>query len=326
MSAEVAYRRRDGNASEAIAEILHPNIGYREQLKRRGVTPKDYERANRQQLKRLQAEKREQKAREVAASKREEFKLTRFKRVQPRVYEGSSSSASSATSATSTPPKRHEFLRKGASTTALLKKSNSDKTRDPPSYTSAIEMQRERRRHVKPPIPTRQELDELERKLSELHHKERVDYVNCNAWEVIKQTPPRASSSDDEDKARHPSFGRVPRYLLQRQEQWAKEEEERRRNEPDPDCPPGMVRLDEAERVKTLDVLHRSYAEARQQMDRLPLRIETPSQVRRKNELEARLQEIEDAIKPEQHSGCLRAWQFGSAWKAGHHTENDNAV
>ncbi|KAJ0392447.1 hypothetical protein P43SY_009588 [Pythium insidiosum] len=87
MSAEVAYRRRDGNASEAIAEILHPNIGYREQLKRRGVTPKDYERANRQQLKRLQAEKREQKAREVAASKREEFKLTRFKRVQPRVYE-----------------------------------------------------------------------------------------------------------------------------------------------------------------------------------------------------------------------------------------------
>ncbi|GLD93928.1 hypothetical protein PINS_up002533 [Pythium insidiosum] len=296
MSAEIAYRRRDGNASEAIADILHPNIGYREQLKRRGVTPKDYERANRLQLRRLQAEKREQKARE-AASKREEFKLTRFKRVQPRVYEDA---ASSAPEATTTPPKRHEFLRKGASTSALLKK-HSD--REAPKESTPAEsrivnaVQRERRRQVKPPIPSRQELEALERKLSELHHKERVDYVNSNAWDVIKQAPARPNSSDDEDKARHPSFGRVPMYLLQRREQWAKEEEERRRNAPDPECPPGMVRLDEAERLKTLDVLHRSFGEARQQMNALPLRIETPSQVRRKNELEARLQEIEDAIK-----------------------------
>ena len=37
--------------------------------------------------------------------------------------------------------------------------------------------------------------------------------------------------------------------------------------------------------------------EARYQMNALPLRIETPSQIRRKNALEAKLQEIEEAIK-----------------------------
>lgn len=58
-----------------------------------------------------------------------------------------------------------------------------------------------------------------------------------------------------------------------------------------------MVLLDEEERVRTLDVLRKSLAEAQRRLNTLPLRIETPSQIRWKNELEAKVQEIEDAIK-----------------------------
>lgn len=126
--------------------------------------------------------------------------------------------------------------------------------------------------------------------------RERVDYINSNAWDVIKKSPGKPGAVNVQVK-RNRNFGRIPRYLLERKEQWAQEEEERRRNMPDPDCPPGMMLLDEEERLRTLDVLQRSLVQARQQMNALPLRIETPSQIRRKDALEAKLHEIEDAIK-----------------------------
>lgn len=126
--------------------------------------------------------------------------------------------------------------------------------------------------------------------------KERVDFVNANAWEVIKKTP-SVHSEEQDSRPVNPSYGRIPRYLLERKEQWAREEEERRKNAPDPDCPPGMVLLDEDERVRTLHVLRKSLTEAQLRMNSLPLRIETFNQIRRKNELETKLQEIEDAIK-----------------------------
>lgn len=134
--------------------------------------------------------------------------------------------------------------------------------------------------------------------------KEKRDFVNANAWEVIRKSPAKPSAPPlvPNDKCQHPigsnrNFGRIPKYLLERKEQWAKEEEERRLNAPDPDCPPGMTRLDEDERLRTLAVLHQSLVEARLQLNHLPLRIETQRQIRRKNTLEAKLQEIEDAIK-----------------------------
>lgn len=141
--------------------------------------------------------------------------------------------------------------------------------------------------------------------------KEKRDFVNANAWDVIRKSPTKPPSPlpvfverQQQQQRQHEkmsglnrNFGRIPKYLLERKEQWAKEEEERRRNAPDPDCPPGMTLLDEEERLRTLRVLRKSLDEARLQINHLPLRIETMSQIRRKNTLEAKLQEIEDAIK-----------------------------
>ena len=51
------------------------------------------------------------------------------------------------------------------------------------------------------------------------------------------------------------------------------------------------------ERLETLEVLKRNREEVERAIQGLPLRIETPSAIRRKEDLERRLKEIEDALK-----------------------------
>ncbi len=54
--------------------------------------------------------------------------------------------------------------------------------------------------------------------------------------------------------------------------------------------------MPEEERLDTLRVLQESLAETSKLIARLPLKIETMGQIRRKNELEAKVKELEDAI------------------------------
>ncbi|KAG6976785.1 hypothetical protein JG688_00001028 [Phytophthora aleatoria] len=294
MSAGVGYRRRDANASDAIAAILHPDEGFREKQQRRGVTPKDFERENKLRVKKLQAENRERQRREEG-QQQQDFKLTRFKSVRPRVFQENESVNGEQV-------KKHEFLRRGgrpsssSSRTPSAPRSEAGSISSLPSPSHSTSSSGSRR-HIqrKAPVPSLRELERREEELAKMTNKERVDFVNANAWEVIKQTP----SVRMEEQVPRPinrNYGRIPRYLLERKEQWAREEEERRKNAPDPDCPPGMVLLDEDERVRTLNVLRKSLTEAQLRMNTLPLRIETFNQIRRKNELETKLQEIEDAI------------------------------
>ncbi|KAF1334766.1 Enkurin domain, partial [Globisporangium splendens] len=288
-----SIRRRDGNASDAIAAILHPNEGYREKLKKKGITPKDYERENKMRIKQMQQKNREQRLREEAA-KREAFKLARFKGVRPRVYKHEQENHESNGG--------HPFLRRGNSAPSLhSERTTSEQQQQQSSLPPAFHRPEKAPARVplKEPVPSLEELEERNRELvAKMSLKERTDFVNSNAWEVIKKSPATpARDAGHKPVQYNRNFGRIPKYLLDRKEQWAREEEERRRNAPDPDCPSGMMLLDEDERLRTLHVLRKSLDEARLQINHLPLRIETPSQIRRKNALEAKLQEIEDAIK-----------------------------
>ncbi|KUF78125.1 Enkurin domain-containing protein 1 [Phytophthora nicotianae] len=285
MSASVGYRRRDANASDAIAAIMHPDEGFREKQQRRGVRPKDFERENKLRVKKLQQENRERRRREEA-QQQQDFKLTRFK-----------------SSTNGEQVKKHDFLRRGgrpsssSSRTSSAPRSEAGSISSFPSPSHSTTSSDSRRNiHRKAPVPSLRELEQREQELAKMTKKESVDFVNANAWEVIKKAPP-VHIEEQAPRPVNPNYGRIPRYLLERKEQWAQEEEERRKNAPDPDCPPGMVLLDEGERVRTLNVLRKSLTEAQLRMNSLPLRIETFNQIRRKNELETKLQEIEDAIK-----------------------------
>ncbi|DBA04071.1 TPA: hypothetical protein N0F65_009418 [Lagenidium giganteum] len=289
------FRMRNTNASDQVAAVLNPNAGYREELRRKGITPKDYERANRLLVKKIQKDKREQRVKEELA-RREAFKLTKFKAVTPRVYEYEKSDDT-------VKQPRHEFLRPRSSRAPSADATDNQKHGDEaipasPSVTPPVSSQRTPGKvRMKAPTPSLEELEARNVQLAKMTRKEPTDYVNANAWEVIRKTPRRLIDDSQNQSTVHDSFGRLPKYLIERREEWAREEEERRRNAPDPDCPPGMMLMDEDERLRTLDVLRQRLEQARRQVNALPLRIETPSQIRRKNALDAKLEEIEDAIK-----------------------------
>ena len=60
--------------------------------------------------------------------------------------------------------------------------------------------------------------------------------------------------------------------------------------------PKGMILLGEEERIKALTALNRTLDALYQDIQRLPLTLVTLSQIRRKNDLEAKIREVEEAI------------------------------
>lgn len=61
--------------------------------------------------------------------------------------------------------------------------------------------------------------------------------------------------------------------------------------------PEGMRMMSDEERLDTLAVLDTNRSEVELELQKLPFHVETPSQIRLKNQLERRLGEIEDAKK-----------------------------
>jgi len=94
--------------------------------------------------------------------------------------------------------------------------------------------------------------------------------------------------------ARHKAFGRVPSYLLARKEAWLAAEELRRAamKGPHSGIPPGMRLLTEEERSEALAALDAQEREIHSALLKIPLRVDTPSMARRKQDLEARLVEV----------------------------------
>eukprot|EP00798_Chlamydomonas_sp_ICE-L_P005389 gene5389-5611_t len=112
--------------------------------------------------------------------------------------------------------------------------------------------------------------------------------------------PPRVLPSARDDQQKYltkKDYGRVPSYLLDRKVAMQERMEEEQRSKEAANVPPGMRLMAEEERVETLSILKRNKEEIEKSLWALPLRIETPGQIRRKAELDLRLQEIEDAFK-----------------------------
>jgi len=104
------------------------------------------------------------------------------------------------------------------------------------------------------------------------------------------------NGGQDESPGKHKN-GEVPVYLQQRKKRWEEEERIRQMNMPDEDCPNGMQLMPDEERVETLNVLQSSLEDTKQTLFSMPLTVNTISATKKKNALEAKLKEIEDAIK-----------------------------
>ncbi|XP_070616450.1 enkurin domain-containing protein 1 isoform X2 [Erythrolamprus reginae] len=91
--------------------------------------------------------------------------------------------------------------------------------------------------------------------------------------------------------------GHVPHYLIERKYHWRKEAEERLRNTPDPDAPPGHALMPEHQRLETLKNLKESQEKHMKDLLLLPVRIDTLSVQTRRVSLEKKLSQIEEALK-----------------------------
>lgn len=91
--------------------------------------------------------------------------------------------------------------------------------------------------------------------------------------------------------------GQVPQYLEERKEQWRREEEERRKNAPDPSIPAGHTLMPERERQETLQTLKDSHKNLVGELLSLPVKADTLSNRSRRSKLDNQLSEVEEAIK-----------------------------
>lgn len=253
-------------------------------MERKGIQPRDHMKDNRSHLRAAQLKNREERE-ERERGEKEAYKLSQFRDVAPRVYEAPS---------TSRTVQRNESV--------FLMRNASERRRE-----ELAEESRECRRLVEEQLEESrrfaQEQNEAEnRKASVPRADERAhmaprsnaDFIAKNRKEARRLCPPSAVA---EESAKHQEYGRVPGYLKNRKEEWAYAEEERRRNAPDPNCPPGMCLMPEQERMDTLRTLQTSKTDCTNQLERMPFVIETPSMKRRQEDLESKLREIDRAIE-----------------------------
>lgn len=300
---------------DSISAFLHPTNGYRGALAKSGVRPKDHARANFDALRSKQADNRARKEAEAAAStKKEAFKLARFSNVQSRVMQAAASPPKQAPSAAQ-PGKENEraaFLRKGAGRKASLGPASprANVGRGQPNgkawkageaykteYTPASQVNLGAR-NTKPRVPRRAELAAAAAEQPVAPRKDFIAANNARARRAKATSSPTKHKgvAAPAEKHKHGAYGKVPAYLANRKQQWADQEEQRRIDAGDPDCPRGMKLMPETERMETLGALRKSQKEGAAQLQKLPLHVETQSQMKRKAELEGKMKEIEEAI------------------------------
>ncbi|KAM3867642.1 enkurin domain-containing protein 1 [Diretmus argenteus] len=126
-----------------------------------------------------------------------------------------------------------------------------------------------------------------------------MDFISYNARAAGKTVLRRSQSLTDLKDKSVPSAvkGQVPQYLEERKEEWRKQEEEKRRNTPDPTIPAGHTLMPERKRQDTLQSLKETHQSLVNELLSLPIRADTLSIRSRRAHLDSRLSEMEEAIK-----------------------------
>lgn len=301
------HRRGDVYQRATMADYISPDNGLRGKMERHGQKPKNHMKDNYQNLKVIQDKNRERRDEEMNNQK-ELYKLSQFRDVGARVFEPVPTARSSKNLS-----ENHEgvFLIRGAAERRREELAEESRMRRKEVEDSLNEA-RMYSNELPPTLPSNHRGDSgggnrgLSPRKQSVPRADEIqsiptrppqDFIHKNKRsQVERKNSDNLHRSDSNSDTRHEAYGRVPDYLVNRKNEWAEIEEERRRNAPDPNCPKGMCLMPEDERQATLSTLRDSYQECLRQLERMPFVIETPSAKRRKEELENKLREIEKAI------------------------------
>lgn len=105
------------------------------------------------------------------------------------------------------------------------------------------------------------------------------------------------SGSSSSSNKRHKSYGKVPRYITDRKAKIEQEEEDMRRLKENEPPAPGLILMEESERLETLRMLEANEKEARDALINIPFRMNEQRAARLRQAVEYRLKEIEDTRK-----------------------------
>lgn len=252
-------------------------------MEKKGIKPRDHARDNIVALREKQKENRQRRL--EPNPKAAEWKMQQFKNIPSKLKVSMEASRARGAESPRSPDERADFLRRGS----LEVRQERERKLKRSEAVAAKASSPAKREPLKQPVPRAREVNRLAPRSNK-------DFVGANRTEA-RQMEPKRRQSNDEEVHRHSEFGAVPKYLQDRKEEWAETEARRQAALPDPSCPPGMRLMPEDERLETLDILLESEREAQSMMLKLPLHSTTPSVVKRKEALEAKLKEIEAAKK-----------------------------
>mmetsp|Transcript_98746 Transcript_98746/g.282273 ORF Transcript_98746/g.282273 Transcript_98746/m.282273 type:complete len:283 (-) Transcript_98746:314-1162(-) len=270
---------------------------------RRGVQPRDHARENRMAIREQQLRNRERKHEEVAQAQ-QPFKMQQFRNIQSklksdtedrveksklrldtaRMKENVTRPSNSPEAKRNSPvdgSKPRQFLKRGTLNQRQAESRAANYARAEPSPRKAMGS-------GKAAVPSRTTVARLAPRQSK-------NFVSENRSEATQMKAARKQEVDPSQ--RHENFGNVPAYLQDRKAQWAEDEARRKAEARDPDCPAGMTLMADEERLDTLRILNDSEKETQALLFKMPMRVTTPSMVKKKNDLEAKLKEIEAAKK-----------------------------
>ncbi len=139
-----------------------------------------------------------------------------------------------------------------------------------------------------------------------LNSKPGPDFVKMNTQHIssLNKSAPKSHqellSKREKDAEKEQNIqqrkGKVPKYLVDRKQQWQKEHELELANQPDPEMPPGHRKMSEKERLRTLSDLENSRKELLNELQKLPIAIRSQKAAQRKEQIESKLASIEEAI------------------------------
>ena len=252
-------------------------------MARQGQKVKNHMSENRAIIKSVEHKFREEKEKKLQPE-REPYKLSQFKDVDARVFDESSKHSEMAG--------KHagSYVTKGASNVRQEKLRRESRQK-----REEVENMLNDARDINQIVSPRKSSVPKADQVANLAPRSRADFIHKNKASASKLNPPPRKNVD-KSPSKHEAYGRVPDYLEKRNAQKAAAEEERRRNAPDPNCPPGMTLMPEDERLETVRTLEASLDEVNRQLQRLPFVIETPTLQKRHDTLESKLKEIERAL------------------------------
>ena len=276
--------RKYNKKGSAVGDLMNPVRGIRDIQRRRGIEPRNHARENLRILREKQQENREKRMhREEPKAK--VFKMKRFKDVKPRVAKDGKTATQIAKETARMRQERKEQKEKLAQKNKKLREERIAKARRNTPKKGARETR-------KPAVPKRNEVINMPA-------REEKNFISHNRREVVTSSPPKKATDENVNRGIEKSgdnYGKVPLYIQERKAEMAEEAARKRREEENKKAPAGMSLMPEEERLDTLNILKQNLAATKDHLQRMPLLVETPSAIRKKANLERKIQEIEDAI------------------------------